>query len=170
MSILISAIPSCSQGRPGRSTGDDVLASPSTGVAEEHRLGQQPVSREAVEFNGRDGFVPMPPEDPPTEAVLVGQAKEAHHRTRSDLPVFAAGVITGQIVADIGCGSGRISLQLAEAAVPARYLHDVGVHLDLGRSLSAGVEVKNVGDQETFDVARFPLPGRSIVGRMIWTF
>lgn len=55
-------------------------------------------------------------------------------------------------------------------ALPARYLHDVGTHVTLSGGLSAGVEVNNVGDQETFDVARFPLPGRSIVGRLIWTF
>ncbi len=58
----------------------------------------------------------------------------------------------------------------ASKAMPARYLHDVGFHLDLGRALSAGLEIKNVGDRETFDVARFPLPGRSVVGRLIWTF
>lgn len=55
-------------------------------------------------------------------------------------------------------------------ALPARYLHDVGTHVTLGGGLSAGFEIKNIADQETFDVARFPLPGRRIVGRLIWAF
>jgi outer membrane cobalamin receptor len=58
----------------------------------------------------------------------------------------------------------------ASRALPARYLHDVGAHVDLSGALSAGIEVRNVGDQETFDVARFPLPGRSVFGRLIWAF
>ena len=61
-------------------------------------------------------------------------------------------------------------LNTDSTALPARYLHDLGAHITLSNALSAGVEVKNVADQETFDVARFPLPGRSIVGRLIWAF
>ena len=53
---------------------------------------------------------------------------------------------------------------------PARYLHDVGAHVTLSNALGAGVEVKNVTDQETFDYARFPLPGRSYYGRLVWQF
>jgi iron complex outermembrane receptor protein len=55
-------------------------------------------------------------------------------------------------------------------ALPARYLHDAGFHLKLSGGLSAGFEIKNVLDKETFDVARFPLPGRSVFGRLIWAF
>jgi iron complex outermembrane receptor protein len=55
-------------------------------------------------------------------------------------------------------------------ALPARYLHDVGAHITLSNALGAGVEAKNVTDRETFDYARFPLPGRSYYGRLVWQF
>jgi outer membrane cobalamin receptor len=55
-------------------------------------------------------------------------------------------------------------------AIPARYLHDLGYRLDLSRGLRAVLEVKNIGDELTYDVARFPLPGRSVHGRLAWEF
>lgn len=55
-------------------------------------------------------------------------------------------------------------------ALPVRYLHDVGYRLNLKHGLRAVLEVKNVGDVLTYDVARFPLPGRSIQGRLAWNF
>ncbi|MCZ6697730.1 MAG: class I SAM-dependent methyltransferase [Planctomycetota bacterium] len=57
----------------------------------------------------------MPADAPPLRAILVADAKVAHHRPRSDLPFYAADVTEGQTVADLGCGNGRVSLQLAEA-------------------------------------------------------
>ncbi|HET6278509.1 MAG TPA: TonB-dependent receptor, partial [Candidatus Polarisedimenticolia bacterium] len=61
-------------------------------------------------------------------------------------------------------------LNTESTALTARYLHDLGAHVALSAVLSAGIEVKNVTDQETFDFARFPLPGRRFAGRLIWNF
>ncbi len=55
-------------------------------------------------------------------------------------------------------------------AVPGRYLHDLGYRVDLPHGLQAVIEIKNLGDDENVDVARFPLPGRSFHGRLTWRF
>ncbi|MFQ5876282.1 MAG: TonB-dependent receptor [Acidobacteriota bacterium] len=55
-------------------------------------------------------------------------------------------------------------------ALPPRYLHDVGYRLDLPHGLRVVLEVRNLGNERTFDVARFPLPGRSVHGRLSWEF
>lgn len=68
-----------------------------------------------VEFSSRGNFAIMPADAPPLRAILVDDAKVAHRRQWSDLPFHAAGAAEGQTVADIGCGTGRISLQLAAA-------------------------------------------------------
>jgi iron complex outermembrane receptor protein len=54
------------------------------------------------------------------------------------------------------------------AAVPARYLHDLGYRIDLHRGWEATFEVKNIGDHLTYDVAGFPLPGRNFAARLAW--
>ena len=56
------------------------------------------------------------------------------------------------------------------AALPARFLHDLGYRVRLRRGLQGTIEIKNVADEPTRDVARFPLPGRSIHGRLSWEF
>jgi iron complex outermembrane receptor protein len=56
------------------------------------------------------------------------------------------------------------------AALPARYLHDAGGHLRLRTGLTATLEAKNLGNERTYDYARFPLPGRSVHGRVSWEF
>jgi iron complex outermembrane receptor protein len=56
------------------------------------------------------------------------------------------------------------------AALPSRYLHDIGYRIDLPHGLRAVVEVKNLTDDQNVDVARFPLPGRSLRGRLTWQF
>lgn len=58
----------------------------------------------------------------------------------------------------------------ASRAVPGRYLHDLGYRLSLPRGLQAVFQVENLGDDRTYDVARYPLPGRSYDARLIWTF
>lgn len=55
-------------------------------------------------------------------------------------------------------------------ALPARYLHDLGYRARLRRGLQGTIEIKNIADEPTRDVARFPLPGRSIHGRLSWEF
>ncbi len=62
------------------------------------------------------------------------------------------------------------SLDTPSEALPARYLHDVGYRLRLRPGLQATLEVKNVGDEKTYDYARYPLPGRSYHGRLSWEF
>ena len=61
-------------------------------------------------------------------------------------------------------------LNTASQALPARYLHDAGWSVRLPRGLRATIEVKNLGDDRTYDVARYPLPGRSLEGRLSWEF
>ncbi len=56
------------------------------------------------------------------------------------------------------------------AALPARYLHDIGYHLRLRRGLTLTAEIDNLTGRRTLDVARFPLPGRSFSGRLAWEF
>ena len=55
-------------------------------------------------------------------------------------------------------------------ALPARYLHDLGYRVRLPHRLQATVEITNLGDGRTYDVARFPLPGRSLTARVSWEF
>ena len=55
-------------------------------------------------------------------------------------------------------------------ALTARYLHDLVYRLRLPRGLQAVVEVKNLGDQRAYDVARYPLPDRSVHARLTWDF
>jgi len=58
----------------------------------------------------------------------------------------------------------------ASRALPGRYLHDLGYRLTLPRGLKAVLEIKNLGDDRTYDVARYPLPGRSFDARLSWEF
>ncbi len=58
----------------------------------------------------------------------------------------------------------------ADQALAARYLHDIGYRRRLSHGLQTILEVKNIGDSHTYDVARFPLPGRSLEGRLTWAF
>ena len=55
-------------------------------------------------------------------------------------------------------------------ALPARYLHDAGYLLRLRPGLQATFEVKNAADEQTYDYARYPLPGRSFHARVSWEF
>jgi outer membrane receptor protein involved in Fe transport len=55
-------------------------------------------------------------------------------------------------------------------ALPARYLHDLAYRLVLPRDMEAVFEAKNLGDQFAYDVAGFPLPGRSVHGKLTWRF
>lgn len=60
--------------------------------------------------------------------------------------------------------------ETASGALPARYLHDVAYRLSLPRGLRLTLEIKNLFDRRTYDVAQFPLPGRSLNGRVAWEF
>ncbi|MBI1950233.1 MAG: hypothetical protein HYS34_02585, partial [Acidobacteria bacterium] len=51
-----------------------------------------------------------------------------------------------------------------------RFLHDLGYRARLRRGLQGTIEIKNLADEWTRDVARFPLPGRSVHGRLSWEF
>ena len=54
--------------------------------------------------------------------------------------------------------------------VDSRLLHGVGLQLDLGFDVRLAVEVRNVADEQTRDVADFPLPGRTVFGTLSWGF
>ncbi len=54
--------------------------------------------------------------------------------------------------------------------LPSRYLHDLSYQWPIGDRLTAMLEVKNVFDDLTVDVMRYPLPGRSFGGRLQWAF
>ena len=58
----------------------------------------------------------------------------------------------------------------ASEALEERYLHDLGYRLDLPHDLRVILEVKNLTDDQNADVAGFPLPGRSLYGRLAWRF
>ncbi|MCZ6695260.1 MAG: TonB-dependent receptor [Acidobacteria bacterium] len=68
-------------------------------------------------------------------------------------------------------GENFVDRQNTESeALEERYLHDLGYRVDLPHGLQATVEIKNLTDDENVDVARFPLPGRSLHGRLTWRF
>jgi outer membrane cobalamin receptor len=57
-----------------------------------------------------------------------------------------------------------------DGRLPARYLHDLSYRLPLAHRIEATFAVHNLFDDQTVDVARFPLPGRSFEGRLAWSF
>ena len=56
------------------------------------------------------------------------------------------------------------------ARLPSRYLHDLAYQWPVGDRLTATVEVRNIFDDLTVDVMRYPLPGRAFGGKLQWTF
>jgi len=54
--------------------------------------------------------------------------------------------------------SGRAAL----TRLPARYLHDAGLRLRFGRRTEGSIEMDNLFDRRVVDVARYPLPGRTL--------
>jgi outer membrane receptor protein involved in Fe transport len=54
--------------------------------------------------------------------------------------------------------------------VGARLLHGVGVEITLPRRLRLGLEVRNLTDDQTRDVADFPLPGRTMFVTLSYGF
>ncbi len=55
-------------------------------------------------------------------------------------------------------------------ALPRRVVHDVAADIRLPRGLRGTIEIANIADDRIVDVARFPLPGRSVTGRLSWAF
>lgn len=53
-------------------------------------------------------------------------------------------------------------LDRPEFRLPARVLHDVQIGRDFGTHWRLTVDLQNVADRRTLDVARFPLPGRVV--------
>ena len=62
------------------------------------------------------------------------------------------------------------SVNTESGLLPARYLHDLSYRLRLARHWEATFQVRNIFDEQTVDVARFPLPGRSFEARLQWTY
>ncbi len=102
--IAVVALSACGGCRWTGTTGDQgVLAMGVDSVAAEHGV---------VEFEGREPFEVMPPDAPALPAVRAGAVLD---REAWALALFATGASEGQIVADIGCGKGRFSFDLARA-------------------------------------------------------
>lgn len=70
----------------------------------------------AAEYAGRVAFEAMAT-DAPAQRVIRG-AEDRDKPIHMYLPIRAAGIEPGQIVADVGCGKGRHSLEFAEATGP----------------------------------------------------
>jgi len=58
----------------------------------------------------------------------------------------------------------------ADGELPARYLHDVSCRVLLPHRLEATFEVRNLFDEHTVDLYRYPLPGRRYFARLAWSF
>jgi iron complex outermembrane receptor protein len=56
------------------------------------------------------------------------------------------------------------------SALLSRYIHDLGWRRTIAPGLEMNLEIKNLTDEQTYDVAGFPLPGRSLQGKLAWTF
>jgi len=68
-------------------------------------------------------------------------------------------------------GSNYVNTVNTESGLlPARYLHDLSYRLRLPRQMEATFQVRNLFDEQTVDVARFPLPGRSFEARLAWAY
>ncbi|MFQ5670590.1 MAG: TonB-dependent receptor plug domain-containing protein [Acidobacteriota bacterium] len=52
--------------------------------------------------------------------------------------------------------------------LPSRVLHDATLSLDLPGGMRLGVDARNLFDRRTVDVARFPLPGRTVFLHLGW--
>ncbi len=64
--------------------------------------------------------------------------------------------------------NGTDSLNTPERRLPARVWHALNFGADLSRRWRLGIDVQNVFDRETRDVARYPLPGRLIAMHLGW--
>jgi len=61
---------------------------------------------------------------------------------------------------------GGGSIPRDQVRVPGRYLHSAGFTRALGKRYEATLEVDNIFNVKTADVARFPLPGRVVQARL----
>jgi len=59
-------------------------------------------------------------------------------------------------------------LDTPQLRLPARVVHDVAASWDATRGFTLGVDVRNVFDRDTRDVARHPLPGRVVLLHLGW--
>jgi precorrin-6B methylase 2 len=77
-----------------------------------------------VPYEGRGEFSPYPLEQPLISATPAGALAKG---TRSDIPLAAAAVESGMVVADVGCGHGRYSVELARSAGKGGKLYAVDI-------------------------------------------
>jgi len=60
------------------------------------------------------------------------------------------------------------TLDTPEARLPERWIHDLAAGVRLARGWEMGIDVRNVFDRKTRDVARFPLPDRVVLVHLGW--
>lgn len=134
--VALTACAGCrSMGSAGSAEHRDAPTSSAGAVA---------TDRDVVEFEGREPFQYMAPQTPALPAVTAGPVLE---REGWALALFAAGVTQGQIVADIGCGKGRFSFDLARAVGDKGlvYCRDTSTYkLDAFRDRMAKEGVSNI--------------------------
>lgn len=88
-----------------------------------------------------------------SESIRIGRALVSHRFTYVGENEMGA----------LGSASGNLpSSRLALTRLPARYLHDAGVDVQLPARTRLSLEVLNLFDRHVVDVARYPLPGRTI--------
>jgi predicted methyltransferase len=76
---------------------------------------------EPAVYTGRGPFTPMAPDRPAIPVDLVADAGGGP--IHLSLPLRAAGIRPGDVVADVGCGTGRHVLEFAEAAGPDGFVY-----------------------------------------------
>jgi len=65
-------------------------------------------------------------------------------------------------------GENRFGNHPAGQWLPARVIHDLMVAWDAPAGWTIGVDVRNILDRDTRDVARYPLPGRAVFVHLGW--
>jgi iron complex outermembrane receptor protein len=80
------------------------------------------------------------------------------------------GVDAAHVSFDVNFLAGNFLDRANVQRVDSRLLYGAGLSFDLRGDVRLAVQVLNLGDEQTRDVADFPLPGRSVFGTVSWGF